>query len=448
MTRVLFWNIENFGINKIANPSAAPEPGTTNLTQAQASQQRLNYVRDLLTAAKADIVVVIEVSTGNDAPGRLCRDSGLEGSIRLLTEIRNVYNNGWMLVPPLQTGTGEAVSVFYQSKLRYFTGPYLWPGGPAAISTAPGVGATGAYPDELKNRMPDRAIPKDAQHNAKVAENRCAARIGFTYRAGHPHKKQQINWGTTRRPYMVTFAETDKAIAPTVLRDLTLFAIHAPAKYLPAVVNMKRLKNMAEIDDAPAEMEARLVIGDFNLNLMNKAFAKTADYELLEEIEYKLALAPAEPLPASLEGYAGYFATHIRGRNSASCWSSQGKTVYYPGYDYIGSDTIANLYAIDNAYTKHGANANPPAVNNVTILNAIARTPFLVGKKGVQKYGSGPPGTVPMPRLMDWPGPARPMYPPAQGPPQTIGLVKDFRSWDQYGRIRSTSDHLPLVIDI
>jgi hypothetical protein len=53
-----------------------------------------------------------------------------------------------------------------------------------------------------------------------------------------------------------------------------------------------------------------------------------------------------------------------------------------------------------------------------------------------------------MPRLVDQPPPASPAYPPAQGPPHTPGLRAAFQGWAEYGYIRSTSDHLPLVIDI
>ena len=442
MTRVLYWNIENFAFNKIANPQTGKRQRGGGLVQADAAQNRRWYVRQVLNAAAADIIVVVEVETAYDGRGRLTRGAGGDGCIELLREIRAAYNNQWMLVPPIQTGPRESVAVFYRSTRRYFAGPYVWPGGAAGVAAAPGA-ATGAYPALFNNRLPNRLVPAGALQNAATNERRCAARVAFTYRANHPtNANAAIDWGFSRAPYMVSFAETDGAVPPNVLRNLTLFAIHAPAAYVFADTHLRLLADVAQIYAAPGGNEVRLVIGDFNINLLRGDLTEAGAYGPLQATAgYTLALRPANPLPPNLQGYQGYFATHIRRQFSAGCWSTQGNPVYYPGYDYIGSDIVAGLYAIDNAFTRYGGGGGAA---NFTILNAIARSPLQVGGA----YGAGPPGTVPMPRLVDQPPPASPAYPPAQGPQHTPGLRAAFQGWAEYGYIRSTSDHLPLVIDI
>lgn len=446
MTRILYWNIENFAMNKIANVSRKRQRGG-GLMRDLASDNRRWYIRRVLNAAApVDIVVVVEVETAYDGVGRLGRGAGTDGAIELLREIRAAYDNSWMLVPPIQTGPNESVGVFYRStqpgSRRYFTGPYRWPGGAAAVPVAP-PGAVGAYPPYLSSRLPNRVVPAGALQNVAINERNCAARVAFTIHAGHAtHAGVPINFLPSRAPYMVTFAETNAAAPPVVQRNLTLFAIHSPAA---GVANqyLTNLPLVEQIRTAPAPTEVRAIVGDFNVNLLRTDLSEATAYGPLRAVGYTQALRPANPLPANVNGYRGYFATHMLPQFMGTVWSTVGNPVYYPGYGYIGSLFGPNLDTIDNIYTWHGAGLVPPAPHT-TILNPIARTPFQTGGG----YGSGPAGTVAMPRLVDLPPPARPGYPPGTAPNYQPGWYTTFTGWVQYGYIRSTSDHLPLVIDV
>jgi hypothetical protein len=210
---------------------------------------------------------------------------------------------------------------------------------------------------------------------------------------------------------------------------------------------MKLLSEVREIVMKPVakDIEVRLVIGDFNVNLMNKDFEKSAAYKPMEDAGYELALAPPAKPPADTNGYAGYFATHIRRRGVATGYTTDNLAAYYPGYSYIGSDhSINTLYAIDNAFTWYGKGTKKPASNEFTILNVLTGTLFQAGKP----YGEGPKGSLAIKRILTLPKGAPP---PAKAPKltkQEKGLSNKFKSWEQYGRIRSTSDHLPIVFDI
>jgi len=444
VTRVLYWNIENFALNKIAHPNTKKRKSGSSVSMSDAAQDRRNFIQQVITAAAPDIIVIIEVETGFDGAGQIARGAGLDGCLDLCNAIRGLFPANpdvWMLVPPIQTGPNEAVGVFYNSTNRFFAGPNVWPGGdgPAA---APGTG-TGAYP--LVHVLPTTAVPPGALQNVGVAQDVCAARINFTFAASNAQQAgQAVDFGFIRAPYMVSFAETDAN--GVVQRNLTLFAIHSPAAIWLAEPFLRiDIPGFAEIVDNLAANEVRVIVGDFNVNLMHQDLTPSTAYTTLQATgNYDLALRPlAPPPPTPFEGYPWYYGTHIRGQYTASCWSAA-DTAYYPGYGYMGADTLRNAYAIDNIFTRYGAGLNPPAANNVTILNGIVGSPYTVV---APPSGGAPPGTYAMPRQVRKPPPPPPANAPAQGPPFSIGLLS-FNAWDNYGLVRSASDHLPIVIDV
>jgi hypothetical protein len=465
VTRILYWNIENFARNKINDPVTNKRQKGSTVMRDVASAQRRWYIQQVLVAANPEIIVVVEVETGYDGNGRLARGTGLTGALNLLTYIRGWAHAGWMLVPPIQTGPREAVAVYYDSTLRFFTGPYTWPGGALATAAAPG-GGTGDYPaapdnvigglpDPLAGAPPRGNIPAGAQYNVGVAERRCAARTAFTHSAANMvNAGAPIAWGAkARSPYMATFAEMNPA-GTAVARNLSIFGIHAPARQVPAAAHMALIDDTAEIVDNLGVNEVRVVAGDFNLNLMlaGAAYALNPAYAGLTAQGYTRALDPLPAPPAPPLSYKEYFATHIRTRRKATCWGPVADPALYPGYKYTGSDQVQNFYAIDNIFVHPNGG---PAPANFTILNPVVGSPFTTNPAPFPVPGPGGSGTrlqgtialariseiPPLPGVMG--GPA----PPA-GPVSQAGLPSAFRGWANYGGIRSTSDHFALAIDV
>lgn len=158
MTRLLVWNIANFGINKFNNPFHGRTQWSGGLTQFQASKWREQVFARVLHATQPDIIAVIEVSSGDLMPYYLATlTGGMEGCVYVLNALRATpafAAGNWRLVPPLRIGQGgkaELVGVFFRGTTggvtRYFTGPkYPRPGGLAGQSVRPGLGVAAAYP--------------------------------------------------------------------------------------------------------------------------------------------------------------------------------------------------------------------------------------------------------------------------------------------------------------
>jgi len=438
VTRVLYWNIENFGINKIYNPNTRKRKSGSSLKENEAAQDRLAEISTVLLAANPQVIVIVEVeSSPFYGAGLLAIGAGVLGAAALRVVVQNVLGGNWALVPPLQTGPTEAVGVLYETTNRFFAGPFVWPGG-GGPSVAPGA-ATGAYPPAWTTMLPAAAVPAGALQNVGVAQNLCAARAAYTYRAAHhTNAGAAYNFAAFERaPYMVSLFES----AP-VARTLTIFGIHAPAGG-GAAAYLQNLAELAEIVDNIAANEIRLVIGDFNVQLLTAALAEDPAYGHLQARGYTLALRPLNPAPAPpVAGYPAYYATHIRGQFNAACWPTGGVATNYPGYRYVGGDHGPPSQAIDNAFFQYGAGLVPPGATNFTIMNRVVGTPL---NAVAPPSGGAPPGTVALARGTTIPPPA---IPPAVGPPYNPGLMTSFQSWDEYGHIRSTSDHFALVLDV
>lgn len=443
-TRILYWNIRDFARNKIDDPAAKKRKKGSTLNRTQASQDRLLHILWLINRVNPDIIVVVEVETAFDAKGRLVRGNGMLGATTLYSELRNNTNNvNWRLIPPIQTGPNEGVAVFYLSRRpgtvkRYFTGPYVWPGG--ANATAQAGGGTGAYPPALASLLPLRVIPNDALYNGGTSERLVAARVtGYTEAAHMMNAGAAVNYNAQRSPYMTTFSEYDNN--DNLIRHLTLFAVHSPASGA-ATAYLTGLGNVAQIVDNLDNDEVRVLVGDFNVNLMTAAHAQTGAYNnnLQAQGNYALALTPLGAPPAPLQGYEGYYATHVRSTATAAIWSTNTDQRWYPGYGYIGSEIVTNLYAIDNIYTVYGANLAAPGNNNLTIMNPISGVPynaFAAPAVGV------PIGSIAAPIEMQ----VAPVYAnPANA--FNLGVRTSFIGWEQYGHIYSVSDHLALAIDV
>ncbi|MHA1598417.1 MAG: hypothetical protein ACTSV1_06805 [Alphaproteobacteria bacterium] len=438
MTRVMYWNIRDFTINKIANPSTAEY--INGVTQAQASAWRNNYIMTELAAAAPDIFVLVEVEISYGGRGLLANGNGLVGCLALL----NQFGGNWMMVPPLQTGTKEAVGIFYNGAKLVFSGPNIWPGGAFVTPVAPGTAPPGAYPsptfDPCFAAAPGRPVPVGAQYNVGVREDQCAGNVNFQWDGtGGTVLDAAIDYGNARAPFMTTFAEIDGG--GNFVRDISLFAVHAPARGDLAHPYLTSLTRTLQVSRAMGATETRVIAGDFNYNLFKDDLTMRDGYADVEAIGYQLGLRPLAAAPAPPDDYPGYYTTHIKSQDSAKFWSDSTTTRYYPTYGYGGSTTVNGLYAIDNIFVRNPA--PPPYPNTMTVLNGVVGSPYTAHALPDPNV---PPGGYPAPLGMTAPPLGWPWQP---APAQQIWMHSTLNQrWGNYRSIYSVSDHLALAMEV
>lgn len=476
MTRILFWNIEQFSINKVYSASNQVTRGHGGLTDTVAAEQRRAMIRHVINAAQPDIIVIIEVSSGENIAGDLATPTG---GLESVAQTQYSFNQhiavpgGWCAVPPLYVGTdgrAETIGILYRRTdntgaiSRYFTGPNIWTGGVAGTSVPPGPGAppAAAYTTlplpvgtvNINSMLQPtqfgaaRIIPAGAQHNGggATAENLVAARVNFDDNLGNA-----IDFQGLRQPYMATFTEANTA-GGAILRNLTLFAIHAPPNAGAAAVYINGLSTLPDAVGPLGANETRVIGGDFNVNLLAANGTASGAYNPLTVAPnaYRLLVEPtAAGIPANFDQYRGYFATHIRGKHkdaaSLFLWSdpATGQPSFYPGYGYIGSDfSPVPAYSIDNVLVWPWLAA--PHNYQTTIMNLVTGTPLA----GNPAPADNPPiGTIGMGTGLagapvGWP------FAPVSGAWPGVGGAGAMTSWNNYGRVRNTSDHFGIYVNV
>ncbi|NVK09215.1 hypothetical protein [Tenacibaculum sp.] len=458
MARVLYWNIQQFGINKINNPFFNRRQIGSTINMQQASTQRAQLILDTMTSNIPDIFVVIETSTGGGVEGSLITAGGQQGALDLLAKIRAnaVLGANWMLVPPLilgQGGVSEGISVFYNSANLSFTGPWGWQGAanPSDSVANIGIGNLVGYAAPWNNCLPAVAVPGGSNVNPGINSNQLAGQWLFTDNAMPPNRLQFPGIGN-RPPYLTTFWDAANA------RTIKLLAYHAPPNFGPAANGTNQLSNVREMTNNLAANEAGVIVGDFNVNIFNAYFEPIAYNNLINLLPAGAGYTRAIN-PTANNGWPdkGYVFTHMKHkyRNGATPW----ETNEYPAYGYLGSNNhFAGYDSIDNVLTRYGAAAAGPAAN-ITIVNRITGSPY---NAVMPTPGGAPPGhyayTTGMAQIpvgMANAGSPVALPLPPNGPngdggytPGNIGALRRFLGWDNYGKIRSTSDHLPLIIDI
>lgn len=442
MTRIMFWNVEKFGYNKVTNPLGLRQTGG-GLSQAAAAADRMTLMIRMVQQANPHILVIIEVATGAGGAGTVVSAKGVMGAETLLLNMQWAHAADWRLVPPLRTSNREGVAVFYRSTNLVFSGPYQWSGGAGGAAATGIAGAAYGWPENML--IGGNVVPGAARYNPGVAENVCAAQTtGWTAPPVGMAPPAPMPAFVPREPYFTTFAEVT-GVGGMFLRDIAIFSIHAPANAAAAGPYMAALAATNEIVNPSVANEVRVVAGDFNVNLLSPAGVITGAYGplLAPPGNFVLGLTPA---PVPVAGFPaagpGYYATHMKPRTQAQFWPPNAA---YPGYGYIGSGLVANLYAIDNMFTRGGAPAN------FTILNPVVGSPY---NAYAAPPGYAPPlgGAITVNRRAGLPAPAAEPPAPAAVPnpagAANIGQKRSFQGWANYGRVRSTSDHLPIVMDV
>jgi hypothetical protein len=456
MTRIVYWNLKQFSGNKIASGSGGRVKGRGGMPENTASFFRRWGILNVINALNPDILVVGEVTSGHRGPGQLVSDSqGRRGCLLLAQRLRAWDALAdWRLVPPLQVGTGrrtEGVAIFYKGLTaagggRFFTGPYRWSGGGAGAAMAPpAVGVD--YPPLIREALvgpsggpaplPSRNVPNLAQHNGGQPEAMLAASVTLHEAA----TGNVYDFGNLRQPYFCTFCETDAMGA--VSRNLSLFAVHSPPDAVLAPAFLTILGDSAEVSGALGGNEVRVVLGDFNVNLLDAQAAYANVYANL--INYAPLLLPTAAAPAAgpfRQSFRGFFTTHIKPK--PVLWQQGAAALSYPGYAYMGSARVASFYSIDNILVRRGL--GPAPASQVTIANTVTGVPYANPPGPAYPVMAAPPGTVPVNHQFigyAGPWPARPDAPAFQR-----GLPNALMAWRNYGHVYGVSDHFAVFANV
>lgn len=486
MARILYWNINNFSRPKVL--VAAPVAAALEATQ------RLNYIvqnvmRGPVGGPIPDIIVVVEIfsrirEVGSEGtPLRATLNAGI-GVRTLLAQLRAdavigtvAAGTNWCVVPPLNLGLfgqREAVAVYYNAVNLQFTGPnLLWqlfggPGNPVGQSQ-PVTAATHAaimnYSAGWTNAMPalgrTTTFPVMGGGNVVIPENQLAGEwqyydttmvprpIPSPLPPAIPVTRIQFPYEGCRAPFYTRFLDGGG-------RTLHIFSVHtSPGSARQAIQHMQ---DVQEMNAAPAATHVNVILGDFNVDtfgnhwgVYNWMMPPLGHYTC--QFDPRVAHAGA-PVPARKP----YLMTHFLPTVEAMPYNAQGvppnpQQDVYPRFGYMGSawPAINDTGAIDNIFTAYGAGAAGPATNP-TVVNTVTGTPYSY------LNAAPPPGVTPELRNSLPFNSTMPIDMLTATPPANIGtggingpnLVFEgiFQNWNYFGKIYSTSDHMPLMIDI
>lgn len=465
MTRILYWNIRNFGLKTIqAMHGEDPERPVA----------RLQHIIDVLTGATLggesfppDIFVLVEghertqdVHTeGSIAPSG---DPTSKGLLDLLGKIRALLGSAWCLVPAAFVGNfgfREAVGVYYNAKALEFVGPWVhylpntYNAEPVAspLDVAKAKGTIVDYPPEWKQCLPspdsktadlrELAVRSEKQD---APEWRMAGRI--TYQIPGWPRVMKFPDADNRQPYMTTFRDTSNN------RLIRLFSVHTSPKSADAAT--KKFATVPEVEEFP-DGSVTVVIGDFNVD----PFENPAPF-LDWPAGYEMVLDPRSG-GQRIEARKPYCMTHLLPPEEATPFKAKVGTVadpqhnVYPRYGYMGAMKpgqnegddwkVTDNGAIDNAFVRYGKNCyGAPGIGGVqrrtTIVNTVTGTPYT-------ELAPPPAGvTAELTSGYEYGSSLDPKIPPGgiDPPIDTIG----FGTWSNFGKIHGTSDHLALSIDV
>lgn len=474
MTRVLYWNVLGFGPNGLYPPSSGKrgrrgddddEYGVPAAPKDAAD--RRGVLRNVVTALTPDIISIVEVLPGGAVEGTPVVNAAVKSMLGTLRAA--VPGANYRVVPPLVTGAGrraEGIAVFYAAANLRFLGPWGW-GGAGAVDPAGGGLATYAAPwSAAPAALPNRTFSA-AWHVAApwlpagCNENTLSGRWNFDPPMGAPVLFPAAGY---RRPWLTAFGDAAG-------RVIKLFTMHnvpqlydppglgVAAKRMAATAQSRAaiaaLAGLPEVAGAMAANEVRCIVGDFNISAFDAA-SDPGSYGLLRAAGYRQALNPGGYGGAPVIPYTwpsqGYYATHIKSAANSDPFVSVGAqpTIHgYPGFGYVSTNEgPGNWYdSIDHVFTRYpGANASA----NFTVINPVAGSPYNVDTAppanvlhGVRAVGSqlGAPG------VFDF-DPANGQHGISENDLAAADAGIAFRLWDNYGKVRSLSDHLPLYIEV
>ncbi len=465
MTRILYWNLNNFSQRKIDINVPAPNHIRPTWRLTHIVHEVVNPIPPPPLPANSppapDMIVIAEcfsrvreVGHPGGAIGSLARVG--RGLRLLLDEFRLALGPTWCLVPPLMLGDlglREGVAVYYNAATLTFTGPwvYSWD---AAAGVNRGRALTAAT---FANRAPYtfnwlQALPDPVNASPPLQLNRSwltpfgnveewcgAGQWQFQTAAGAAiHFPAAQN----RPPFYTRMQEN----APGG-RTLKVFTVHtSPATADQATQNIGQIQELAI-----AAGEVGVVLGDFNVDSFSTVHNPA--YNPLRGLGYTPLIEALDAAGNAVWTRKRYCLTHLLPERLATPFNSVGvprdpQHNRYPRFGYMGSTRRnpvggpwipSNKGAIDNVFVRYPAGAAVPA-HNTTIVNTI------VGKP----YNAVPPPVGVGPNLTGGyaynASLANPIPLPA-GVNAAAGLGT-FRNWANFGYISGTSDHLAVIVDI
>lgn len=504
MTRVLYWNINNFSFDRFFN-----------VNHPSYNQFYYFYLLDVILACRPDVIVVVEVSDQNLPVGLvegtpLVRGGGSSATLWVLDflwtfERLNLLTTDFYLVPPLTSGHGryrESIAVFYNRNNLEFLGPLVF--GDLVDATGTIAYSNLSHPfngcdDPLargltrltsqfnvtpyqnfsnglwQGCLPNRPVNLGTQvildyydsiygpgfrgnipnFPVPLNENQLAGQSQF-FAGGlpqwDPEPTLQLFGGPNRisfpgiwnrSPFLTSFYDNQNN------RIIKLFSVHtSPATARQAVQN---LANIPEIQNVNAD-EVSVIVGDFNVDSFGNG---NGAYIPLDQ-NYNMHLDPRNAQNQVDPARKPFCMTHLLPVRHATPFNDDLTNIpqgqpdprhnVYPRFGYMGSGTanggFSDSGAIDNIFTCYGARAGGPA-QDMTILNAVAGSPYGPPANVANLQGAVPFGSLlNVPNSLNSPnGRVDPGPFIAQGL-LLINFAGNFRP------IRATSDHLPLYIDV
>jgi hypothetical protein len=449
MTKVLFWNVNNFGTNGFfpkanARPRSVGDDGDYDVPAAPAdAADRLRVLLGVINDVRPDIISVVEVQPGGGAPaaGDLVAD---KASVKLLAKIKQLTASGFVgadefrLVPPLVSGVAgqaEGVAVYFRQDRLQFLGPYGWDG-ERGVEVGPET-MLASYPADRRT-LPARQIPEGLINEGR-SESRLAGQYVFTDGMG---EVMEFPDAGSRSPWLTMFSEIETG------RVIKLLSHHAPPQLNRAIEAVQKLAQIPIMTGEIAANEVRCIVGDFNVSSLNEQARLEAFLPLVEGANYALQFNPALAGVEEVLPEGGFYITVLQPSADATPWFSdrEGTEVFgYPAFCYLGAG------AIDNALTRHGAGAGAAAAP--TICNPVMTSPYnrspipqpevpenvLRGTYAVNTY-------LAEPGVMHYDAEN---YTGIDGDEEEADTyTEEFREWHNYTHIRSCSDHLPIALEI
>jgi hypothetical protein len=285
-------------------------------------------------------------------------------------------------------------------------------------------------------------------------ENELAGQWEFWTQAATP-KRILFPFDETRSPFYTRFRERTPGPGPK--RTIKLFAMHTSPKY--AKKGVLKLAKVHEL--VPAVDEVTVVVGDFNVD----TFTNRAGYDKLigavgggvANLGMTMAFR-SEDAGAIQLSRRPYCLTHLLPTNRATPNGLLGGVApspvqdVYPRFGYMGSmgkknfKTPVDTGALDNVLTRYGGGLAVGPATNATIVNTVVGRPYNALTPAPANVTVELTGGLPVtPRLLN------PILLPVGQDSTSIGAAFGtalFRTWPNFGRLHSTSDHLALVIDV
>lgn len=391
--RIMVWNIQFFSQENFA-------------TATRSDSLAAAHLLDAVKVVEPHILVVVEVRSGESGGvGHLITPTKGAAGVRML---RNGLGPGWYVVPPQVLNAAkspyqiskskyfEGVAVFFQGGQTGpldFIGPWVWTGNSPGNRSTPAANVR-AYADPWSDALP--ATQPGGCGVGNCTQNQLAGQPFFY---NQNNQVLQFPAGWARNPFYTAF--WDKTSNPN--RVIKLLSVHLPPQWTWSQLAMDVL---GQVDLSPPigngdTQGVRVILGDFNVNAQNPN----------QNPKYRVGtLAGYTQL---LQGTSSN-ATLIRRIKAAR----KGPPLYL---DWRKVDRKIQVYqSLDNILVQYYGQGGGPAQNF---------------------------------QIKDWVEISKPTatrYPNAYmaKPLSTIGSDGEFITMFNYGKIRGTSDHLALVVDV